>query len=109
VTVAHTLATSYVSPNALQAGSAAAAASARKTTKYITLSASTCFNPVAVETLGPLSDEAYSLIAEIGRRATLCTADPRETTFLYQRILVAIQRFNDVCLANTFAVSQSPS
>jgi len=36
--------------------------------------------------LGPLSDEAHSLIAEIGRRATLCTADPRETTFLYQRI-----------------------
>ena len=40
VTVAHTLATSYVSQNALlQAGSAAAAASARKTTKYSTLSA----------------------------------------------------------------------
>ena len=26
---------------------------------------------------GPLSDEAHSLIAEIGRRATLRTADPR--------------------------------
>ena len=34
------------------------------------------FFPKAVETLGPLSDEAHSLIAEIGRRATLCTADP---------------------------------
>jgi len=34
------------------------------------------FFPVAVETLGPLSDEAHSLIAEISRRATLCTADP---------------------------------
>jgi len=34
----------------------------------------TCFFPVVVETLGPLSDEAHSLIAEIGRRATLCTA-----------------------------------
>jgi len=41
------------------------------------------FFPVVVDTLGPLSD------AEIGRRATLCTANPRETTvctFLYQRI-----------------------
>jgi len=52
-----------------------------------------------------MSDEAHSLIAEIGRRATLCTADPRETTFLYQRISVAIQRFNAVCLANTLTVS----
>ena len=57
------------------------------------------FFPVAAETLGPLSDEAHSF-TEIGRRATLCTADPRETTFLYQRISVAIQRFNAVCLAN---------
>jgi len=45
-----------------------------------------CFYLVAVETLGPLLDKAHSLIAEIGRRAALCTADPRETMFLYQRI-----------------------
>jgi len=64
---------------------------------------------MAVETIGPLSDEAHSLIAEIGRRATHCTADPRETTFLYQRSSVAIQRFNAVCLANTFTVSECPS
>ena len=32
---------------------------------------------------------------------TVYTADPRETTFLYQSISVAIQRFNAVCLANT--------
>jgi len=64
---------------------------------------------VVVVILGPLSDEAHSFIAEIGRRATLCTADPRETTFLYQRISVAIQRFNAACLANTFTVSESPS
>jgi len=63
---------------------------------------------VAVETHGPLSDEAHSLIAEIDRSATLCTADPRETTFLYQRISMAIQRFNAVCLAkhvHSFRVS----
>jgi len=55
------------------------------------------------------SDEAHNFIAEIGRRAALCAADPRETTFLYQRISVAIQRFNAVCLANTFTVSESSS
>ena len=72
------------------------------------LSDSRMFFPVAIETLVPLSDEAHSLIAGIDRRATLCTADPRETTFRYQRISVTIQRFNAVCLANTFTVSESP-
>jgi len=64
---------------------------------------------VAVETLGPLSDEAHSLIAEIDRRATLCTADLQETTFLYQRISMAIQRFGAVSLANSFTLSECPS
>jgi len=68
-----------------------------------------CFFPVVAETLGPLSDEAHSLMAEIGKKATLCTADPREITLPYQRISVAIQHFNAVCLANTFTVSESPS
>jgi len=72
-----------VSQNALQTGSAAVAASARKTTKYSTLFAThVFFSDGGIETFGPLSDEAHSLIAEIGRRATLCTADPRETTLL---------------------------
>jgi len=59
--------------------------------------------------LGPLADEAQLFLAEIGRRAMLCTADPREATFLYQRISVPIQRFNAVCLANSLTVSKSPS
>ena len=44
VTVAHTLVTSYVSQNALEVGSDAAATSVRKTTKYSTLSASHDFS-----------------------------------------------------------------
>ena len=64
------------------------------------------FYPVAVETLGVLADEAHEFISEIGRRAS--TAYPRETTFLYQRISAAIQRFNAVCLSNTFTISESP-
>ena len=53
-------------------------------------------------------DEAHEFISEIGRRASLSTADPRETIFLYQRISTAIQRFNAVCLSNTFTISESP-
>ena len=79
-----------------------AAAAERKSAKYISLSSSHIFIPVAVESLGPLADDAHHFLNEIGKRMTLCTADPRETAFLYQRVSVEIQRFNAVCLANTF-------
>ena len=60
---------------------------------------------MAVETLGALADDGHTFIREIGRRAALCTADPRETTFLHQRFSIAIQRFNSICLANSFSIS----
>ena len=49
-----------------------------------------------VETLGlgSLSDKSRSLIAEIGRRATLCIANPQETMFLYQCISVITDTAN---------------
>ena len=86
VTVVHTLAATYVSQSAVQAGSAATAASARKSAKYSSLSSSHVFCPVAVETLGSLADDTQLFLTEIGRRATLRTAEPREGMFLYQRI-----------------------
>ena len=109
VTVVHTLAASYVSQSAIQTGSAATAASVRKSAKYSSLSSSHVFCPVAVETLGPLADDAQLFLTEIDRRATLRTADLREGMFLYQWISVAIQRFNAVCLTNLLTVSESRS
>ena len=83
MTVVHTLAASYVSLSAAQAASAATAASERKSAKYSSLLSSHIFCPVmAIETLGPLADEAQHFLTEIGRRATRCTADPREAAFL---------------------------
>ena len=102
MTVVHTLAASYVAQSAVQAGKAAEIAAERKSAKYSGLSSSHIFIPVAVESLGPLADDAHRFITEIGRRMTFSTGDPRETAFLYQRILVAIQRYNAVCLANIF-------
>ena len=62
VTVVHTLAASYIQQSAMDAGSAAAAASERKSAKYSNLSSSHLFYPVAVETLGVLADEAHKFI-----------------------------------------------
>jgi len=62
------------------------------------------FFQVALETLGPMSVSAQEFLAQIGRCLTDATTDPRETTFLFQRLSVAVQRFNAVCLADTFTV-----
>jgi len=102
VTVVHTLAASYVAQSAVQTGKAAEMAAERKSAKYSGLSSSHIFIPVEVESLSPLADDAHRFITEIGRRTTFSTADPRETAFLYQRISVAIQHYNAMCLANTF-------
>ena len=102
MTVVHTLTASYVAQSAVQAGKAAEIAAERKSAKYSGLSSSHIFIPVAVESLGPLADDAHRFITEIGRRMTFSTGDPRETAFLYPCISVAIHRYNAVCLTNTF-------
>ena len=68
VTVVRILAASYVSRSALQAGSAAAAAAERKSVKYSSLSSSHIFNPVAVESLGSLADDARHILNDIGKQ-----------------------------------------
>jgi hypothetical protein len=52
---------------------------------------------------------SQDFIKEIGRRTTLRTSDPRETAFLFQRISIALQRFNSVCLTNTFTTADQSS
>jgi len=66
-------------------------AARRKSAKYNSLSSSHIFIPVADESLGPLADGTDHFLNEIGKRMSLCTADPRETAFLYQRVSVEIQ------------------
>jgi len=46
-------------------------------------------------------------MAQIGRRLMDAMPDPQETTFLFQRLSVAVQRFNAACLADTFTISES--
>ena len=67
------MAASYVAQSAVQAGKAAEIAAERKSAKYIGLSSSYIFILVAVESLGPLADDAHRFITEIGRRMTFST------------------------------------
>ena len=108
VTVAHTLATSYVSQNALQTGSAAAAASARKSTKYSTLSATHMFFSSGCRDSWSLVRRSSQPHSRNRQKSHALHSDPRETTFLYQHFSVEVQHFNAVFLANMFTVFEFP-
>ena len=71
--------------------------------KYATLSRSYKFIPIALESLGPCNADALAFIREVGRRMTLISGDPRETTFLMQRISVINQRCNATAVSGCFA------
>ena len=59
------------------------------------------FYPFAIETAGTWHEMAIELTQEIGRRITTITEDTRETTFLFQRLSVPLQRGNAVSFHNT--------
>ena len=77
-------------------------AAQRKDSKYADIAQTHLFFPLAFETMGPINAAGHAFISEIGHRITSVTDDPRETSFLYQRLSIALQRFNSACLSNSF-------
>jgi hypothetical protein len=108
ITVIHPLAQSYVLSAARSAGAAAELAAARKSTKYMELSWTHIFQPIALESLGPMTPSALDFVAEVGRRISHLSGEEHETAFLFQRIAVAIQRFNSVLLHDNLLVHDEP-
>ena len=96
-----TLAASHLNRAVLGPGAVANDAESRKTLKYRSLAPTYTFTPVAVETLGPLGDEASSFFRNIGNRIATVTNEPRSYQFLMQRLSVAIQRGNSACVLGT--------
>ena len=76
------------------AGAAAEFAAECKVRKYTDLSRSLFFVQIAVETLGPLCASGAGFISELGRRVASNSGDPRESSFLFQRISITNQRGN---------------
>ena len=103
VTVTDTLAESYLATTSTVAGAAAEGAASRKESKYQSLASTHTFIPVAFETLGPINAKGISFFNELGHRLSAKTGEPRETAFLFQRISIAVQRFNSVCFHGSFA------
>jgi len=67
VTVATTLADSYIQASASSAGAAAEMAASRKVTKYAQLSAAYLVQPIALETLGPINESAVEFLNNFWR------------------------------------------
>ena len=100
-----TLADSYLHSTSRSAGSAAKAASVRKESKYSTLPADLIFQPIAMETHGPLNASSLNFLSEVGRRLSFVSGDSSETSFLFQRLSVIVQRFNSVLILDIFCTS----
>jgi len=108
VTVVCTSAVSYLNSSAREAGAAAEFAASCKTPKYVSLTASHLFFPIAVETQGPLNEEARQLLCDLGRRISASSGDNREVIFLFQSVSVVVQRFNSVLLYDSCSVEYQP-
>jgi hypothetical protein len=102
VTVATTLAESYITSTAISAGAAAEQAATRKCVKYADLPASYLFQPLAFETLGTMNSTAAVFLSDLGRRTAISSGDDRDTAFLFQRLSVTLQRFNAILLHDSF-------
>jgi len=63
------------------------------------------FEPIAVETLSVFNASAIRLLNDLGRRISSISGDTRETSHLYQRVSVLVQRFNAVLLHDSLPVA----
>ena len=96
-----TLAVSHLNKAVNGPGHVANDAEQRKRDKYEALSTEYQFVPIAIETLGPVGDEATAFFCELGRRIQAVTNQPRTMSFLWQRLSVAVQRGNAACISGT--------
>ena len=98
VTVSCTSADFYLEASSRNAGAAAELAASNKVVKYAGLSSQGEFVPIVVESHGPINRDALQFLSKLGRRLVETTVDVRESSFLFQRISVAVQRFHSVLL-----------
>ena len=76
--------------------------------KYTGLAADYHFQPIAVETLGPINESASLFLAVLGKKISQVSGDERESTFLFQRISVLMQRYNSILLHDSFVREDCP-
>ena len=84
------MAPSYAAISSVSARLVAEQSTARKLAKYSELAISHIFVPIAMESFDPICAEALTFLSKLGRHICRVTGDMRETTFLFQRLSIAI-------------------
>jgi len=100
-TCVDTFAASYINETSIQLSAAANLAERKKTLRYRDLEENYIFVPVGIETAGSWGKHARSLIRTIGRRIASATEEPKSTSYLIQRISIAVQRGNTASILGT--------
>ena len=90
------------------AGVVAEQAATKKAFKYSGLPDLYTFLPLAFENLGPMNEEAVYFLKEVGRRLADLSGDKRETSFIFQKISVLLNRFNSVLFRESFISAVEP-
>ena len=75
----------------------------KKEDKYVDLQQTYTFVPLAIETLEPINVKGVEFLQELDRRLVAINDDNRQTSFLFQRISISLQRFHAITFADTFA------
>ena len=103
--MADTTAKYYLPSTAITARNTAESTATLKLVKSKNLSQRYMFVPVSIKSYGTFSQSALDFLHELGLGATTVTLDPGETSFPFQQLSIATQRFNAVCFANIFFIN----
>ena len=98
VSIVHTLAPSYLDASSKRAGAAAEQRASAKRAKYVDFAPTYDFVPLIFETMGPLASETKVFLDGLAQRLRWATGDLRAGDFFYQRLSLAVQRGNAVCV-----------
>lgn len=106
VTVVNSIASTYLNATSLTSGAAADQAERNKHNNYIDLKATYNFTPLAFETFGAIGPETAIFLKKLGKLMKKNTGEPRSLDYLLQRVSIAIQRGNSICIRDTFKDSR---
>ena len=72
-------------------------------TKYAALDGHYMFVPIAFENLGVPNASVKLLLTHLGRRLSEKSGESRETSFLFQKCSILLQRFNAVLIHDSMS------
>ena len=96
VTIVNQLASFYLAASSSSVGSIAEIAAEKKDATYADLTQTYSFQPLAFEALGAINASAITIFYDLGKRLSEVSGDTRESEFMFQKLSVALQRFNSI-------------